>query len=55
MSRKTAYSLGDRFKIDPSWQRTDCPPNANGHRYTEYRNSRGECVAVFLSSLLAEI
>lgn len=54
MSR-TVYALGDRFKIDPAWQRTDCPPNAGGHSYTEYRNSRGEVVAVFLSSLLGEI
>lgn len=51
---RTVYALGDR-KIDPAWQRTDCPPNANGHSYTDYHNSRGECVASYMTSLLVEI
>lgn len=52
-----AYALkGHRpgFVIKPEWTRIDCPPNARGHRYTEFRDARGECVAVYMTGLLKD-
>lgn len=52
-----AYILkGNRpgFDIKPEWTRIDRPPNARGHRYTEFRDARGECVAVYMTGLLKD-
>lgn len=52
--RKSRYLFAGKR---PGWdlsglERIDCPPNAGGHRYSEFRRQDGSVQAVVLTALL---